>query len=457
MKTQRKELSFAPSRLGDPALNASDRHPAPAGQKTIVQGNALGSVPGDAQSPGWAEDGEWPEGWRLLTLGEATGMKQGEVLGTHEMKTSGFPVFGANGRIGYYHRFTHRDSEVLVTCRGSTCGTVNISPPQSFITNNAMVVTPLNSAALERSFLALALQVADLSSTITGTGQPQITKGKLARVAIRVPPLPEQKATASVLRTVQEAREACERVLAATRQLKQSLLHHLFTYGPVPFPQAAHVLLKETEIGSMPEHWQTAELGDFTLHSAFGPRFGGELYDHAGNVATLRTTDISDDGRINYATMPRARITEERFRSHFLNKGDFLVTRSGTCGIASVFERFGSPVLAGAFLIRFVLKDVLSPYFLRDYFNSPIGRPRVESIASGAVQKNISGTSLKAFVVPVPSLSEQREIAAQLSAVDAKLAAEESRRAALAVLFQSLLHGLMTGRLRLPGFARGAA
>jgi type I restriction enzyme S subunit len=61
------------------------------------------------------------------------------------------------------------------------------------------------------------------------------------------------------------------------------------------------------------------------------------------------------------------------------------------------------------------------------------------------------------FRVPVAPLPEQREIAAQLSALDAKLAAEESRRAALAALFQSLLHHLMTGRVRLPEFVKTKA
>lgn len=323
-------------------------------------------------------------------------------------------------------------------------------------------VCPLRPTKVTADFLAAYLSHPavrhSLASKMQGaTGRQRLPKEALDSFPIPVPPLPEQRAIAAVLRTVQQAKEACERVIAATRQLKQSLLHHLFTYGPAPFDQADQVPLKETDIGQIPEHWQIANLGSYAEHSAFGPRFSGDLYDLGGNVATLRTTDISDDGRINYATMPRAQIADAKFAAHFLTKGDFLVTRSGTCGIATVFEGFDLPVLAGAFLIRFVLKSGLSPYFLRDYFNSPVGRVRVETIASGAVQKNISGTSLKAFLVPIPPLFEQQLVAAHLSAVDAKLAAEESRRAALDNLFKSLLHYLITGKLRLPEFVGNPA
>jgi len=61
---------------------------------------------------------------------------------------------------------------------------------------------------------------------------------------------------------------------------------------------------------------------------------------------------------------------------------------------------------------------------------------------------NLSRSRLASFAVPFPPLHEQREIARILHAVDQKIAAEEQRKAALDVLFKTLLHLLMTGRIR---------
>jgi type I restriction enzyme, S subunit len=93
------------------------------------------------------------------------------------------------------------------------------------------------------------------------------------------------------------------------------------------------------------------------------------------------------------------------------------------------------------------------PQFLYWLFMHSAFRRHMAQTATGSTVRHTSPSRIKDFVAPIPPLPEQREIAAQLAAVDAKLAAEESRRVALAALFQSLLHHLMTGKVRLPDFA----
>ncbi len=91
----------------------------------------------------------------------------------------------------------------------------------------------------------------------------------------------------------------------------------------------------------------------------------------------------------------------------------------------------------------------LNPFFLNCYFNTDEVQARLKSIATRAVsQSNISATRLKGFPFPKPSLDEQEEIVAHAKALDRKLAVHRGKLEQLQDLFRTLLHELMTAKIR---------
>ncbi|MGH7984143.1 MAG: restriction endonuclease subunit S [Candidatus Udaeobacter sp.] len=299
-------------------------------------------------------------------------------------------------------------------------------------------VCPLFALALIHSkpFLEYAVQ------TTNGVNHPRTSWAALKDFECSIPPFSEQKKIAAVLWKIQKAVEIEDAIVGNTRDLKKSLLRRLFTHGLRGEP------LKETEIGPVPQRWDVVSLARLCMSSAFGPRFSGSLYSTEGGVLTLRTTDLDDDGRIDFSHVPAANLNPEDWSEHLLQPNDCVVSRSGTCGIVAVFEGHEKPVLPGAFLIRVRLNNALLPQFFRYFGNSPNGRAQMEQLAQGAIQKNISGTRLLTFKLPLPCPDEQRQFVDVLRAVDRKIDTHESKKRSLQDLFKTLLHKLMTAEIR---------
>ena len=76
---------------------------------------------------------------------------------------------------------------------------------------------------------------------------------------IPLPPLPEQRAIAHILRAVQAAREARQREVSLERERKAALMAHLFTHGTRGEPT------KQTPIGEMPASWEVVHFGEIRV------------------------------------------------------------------------------------------------------------------------------------------------------------------------------------------------
>ena len=289
---------------------------------------------------------------------------------------------------------------------------------------------------------------------VGSAGQKRVPSKFFKEFSIPVFSYEEQLSISAVLDTLDTVIHRTQSVIEKLKQIKQGLLHDLLTRGidengklRPPVEEAPH-LYKESELGWMPKEWACKSFGELCESSAFGPRFPSDAYDENGSLATLRTTDMDDEGNISLSTMPRAAIAPSVFADHLLRPGDIVISRSGTCGVTGVFVGHEIPVVPGAFLIRFRLRDVRLNRLYRRYFNSSRGRPYLERLSVGGVQKNIKGSDVLCLLVPAPSPAEAIAIAERVESVEHDIDINHQLLMKLTLQKSGLMDDLLTGRTR---------
>lgn len=313
-----------------------------------------------------------------------------------------------------------------------------------------------SAAELDNGYLFWLLEpkLQDIHQKTPQTTVKHLSVRDLVQLRLEIPPVNEQRLIARILDTLDTQIEKTEALIAKLVKVKEGLLHDLLTRGIDengqlrPSPQQAPELYKESPLGLIPREWDYKPFGGLCVSSAFGPRFPSDAYDDEGPLATLRTTDMDEEGNISLSTMPRAAIEPSVFADHLLREGDIVISRSGTCGVTGIFTRHDTPVIPGAFLIRFRLHDIRLNRFYRRYFNSSIGSPLLSRLAVGGVQKNIKGSDVLCLNIPTPSPEEAIKIADRIDFAEHSISSNLQLCSALKSQKSGLMDDLLTGRIR---------
>ena len=327
------------------------------------------------------------------------------------------------------------------------------SPRRKIASTEFIPLVPLPDKTITRYLYFLAFsdyvlpRARELVSGSTPSRQRVDTRAFL-QMPIPLPPLPEQREIAHVLSTIQRAIAAQEAVIAAAREVKRSLMHRLFTYGPYADPLPT----KETEIGEVPEHWELStigelcELGGGTVQT--GP-FGSQLHasDYVPDgIPAVMPQDIVDS-RIVETNIARVSVEDHRRLSRYhLRAGDIVYARRGDIGRRALVTQAQDGWLCGtgSFFIR-IGESGIKPLYLHYYLGRPEVSARILSQAIGTTLLNLNTTIIKPVPVVYSAVEEQEQIAHILDTADRKIFVEENRKAALQALFKSMLHELMTG------------
>ena len=354
---------------------------------------------------------------------DAWSLKKGDVLFTKDSETP--------DEIGVPSYVSDDMPNVL-------CGYhLGLARPSSNLAYGAFLARALASRASAQEFSRIANGVTRFGLTLEAT----------RNLPILLPPLPEQRAIAAVLDSIDEAIERTEAVIAATQQLRDSLLHDLLTRG-VP---GWHTEWKEAAgIGTIPACWEVVRLGDDVTHVGSGvtPRGGQSAYTATG-ITFLRSQNVHFDGlRLEDVVYIPPEIDDAMHRSR-VQPDDILLNITGAsigrCTIAPI-DLGPANVNQHVCIIR--TTEVFNPRFVWKWLITLRSQREIDDIQTGQSRQGLNYQQVRQLTIARPPRVEQDSIVEILGRVDVTLAEARRERDGLRFLKESTGDALLTGRVR---------
>ncbi len=328
---------------------------------------------------------------------------------------------------------------------GKQCIIEDLPTPFGIATTEVIPIREVVGAS-DKFYLFYYLLLSDVRILLAGrmqgtTGRQRLGKETLVNLEIPLPPLPEQRAIAHILQTIQAAKAARQRELALERERKAALMDYLFSYGTKGEPR------KQTEIGEIPESWDLGTIGEI-CERIIDYRGRTPKFSESG-IVHLRSSNVKE-GRLTLKSDKITYVTGETYKSFmtrgFPKAGDIIFTTEGPLGESAMVPPNFRFSLAQRMVLLRADKTVLDSSYLLYVLYSEQVRKEYLGRATGSTAKGISSKNFQQVQVPLPCLPEQREIAISLTACDTKIAALEQEAEYLDELFHAMLDELMTGK-----------
>ena len=344
--------------------------------------------------------------------------RQWKTIPTSELLNEGYPVYGANGIIGYYNGYNHESPVVTITCRGATCGTINITAPKSYVTGNAMCLDDLRPDVL-LEYLYYSLLHYNFRNVISGSAQPQITRQGLEKVNIELHSLDEQRTIIDVLSKLERIILARKEELQKLDNLVKARFVEMFG-NPVANEKGWHVeLLKDVCNG----------IGD-GLH-------GTPEYDEVGIYPFINGNNLTN-GTIEITPSTRM-VNIETYANHYIEISDnaILLSINGTLGKLALYN--GEKVMLGKSACYCNLRPEINREFVYGVMRTNAFAEFLESNATASTIKNVGLKAIRNFRLIVPPDDLQTKFVAFSRRIDKSKVSVQKSLDEAQLLFDSLM------------------
>ncbi len=117
-------------------------------------------------------------------------VRSGDGLTADNQNGGQYPVFGGNGINGWHDEFNVEKNTIVIGRVGVYCGSVYVTGNRAWVTDNALIVNPLQDTNI--TYLAHALKFANLNQYAGRSSQPLVSGNRIYPVQIMVPCIDSQ-------------------------------------------------------------------------------------------------------------------------------------------------------------------------------------------------------------------------------------------------------------------------
>jgi type I restriction enzyme S subunit len=175
--------------------------------------------------PEFEKTGEWVER-RLedIVISESSNI----ALNKLELKPNGFPVYGADGIIGYIDTFQQNEKYISIVKDGAGVGRLNLCKSQSSILGTLTCLKSKNQEIYILDWIYYLLGTLDFSLYIKGSGIPHIYFSDFKNEMVAAPAPSEQQKIADCLSSLDDLIAAQAEKIELLKLHKKGLMQGLF-------------------------------------------------------------------------------------------------------------------------------------------------------------------------------------------------------------------------------------
>lgn len=271
-----------------------------------------------------------------------------------------------------------------------------------------------------------------------GATRPSLNTKLLSSAPIILPPLPEQRAIASILSALDDKIELNLQMNKTLEDMAMTLYKHWFVdFGP--FKDGKFV---ESELGKIPEGWEVKSMGEVVNLKqglAINKKTSHLLCEKSeSSIPLFKIRDLLNDTVEHYVKK------DEVPKQCIANESDLIFSRTGQVG--HVFRWKNGCVHNNCFKV--IPTNNLNTEYLFQFLSDPKFRQFANEIASGSVQKDLNHSTFKNIKLILPPFELQLKFDKVVSPSFLRTHENENENKILSNLRDTLLPKLISGEIR---------